>query len=265
LAVSTVNDILQHLQAAAPSELAAEWDNTGLLVGDGDAPVRRVMTCLTITPESAEEAVREQADLIVTHHPLPFRPLKSITTTSATGRMLLRLIEGRCAVISLHTAFDSAADGINEMLAVRLGLEKPRPLVAAPQAGDVVGAGRIAMADPSIPLGILLERAKAALGLATIRHVGATDHRATQIALVCGSGGSFLEAAVAAGCDTMVTGEATFHVCLAARAENVALVLPGHYASERFAMEVLGERIAAAFPEVEVWCSRDERDPISEC
>ena len=94
--------------------LAEEWDNVGLLVGDPDQQVKRVMTCLTITPASAEEALERQAEMIITHHPLPFRPLKRLTTAQTASRLLLQLIEGKIAVHSPHTAFDSAAAGINQ-------------------------------------------------------------------------------------------------------------------------------------------------------
>src|SRR5439155_23559597 len=100
----------------------AEWDNVGLLLGDRAAPVRRVLTCLTVTPESAAEAVESEAQLIVTHHPILFRAVKRLTTATAEGRMLLALIRAGVAVYSPHTAFDNTCGGINEMLARRLGL-----------------------------------------------------------------------------------------------------------------------------------------------
>src|SRR5689334_23056183 len=111
---STVQEVCDFLETFAPARLAEEWDNVGLLVGDRKRPVRKVMTCLTITPASAAEAVAEGVDLIVTHHPLPFKPLKRLTADSLPGRLLLQLIGANIAVHSPHTAFDSAAAGINE-------------------------------------------------------------------------------------------------------------------------------------------------------
>src|SRR5262245_37456662 len=100
--MTTVAELCGFLEAFAPPELAAEWDNVGLLVGDRAQKVERVMTCLTITPMAVAEAIREQADLIVTHHPLPFKPLKRLTADEPAGRMLLDLIRAGVAIHSPH-------------------------------------------------------------------------------------------------------------------------------------------------------------------
>lgn len=260
--MTSVADISSYMDGFAPPNLAEEWDNTGLLVGDRQSAVRRLMTCLTITPESAGEAVADQADLIVAHHPLPFRPLNRITSDDPAGRLLLSLIEARIAVISPHTSFDSAPEGINRMLADRLGLEQPRPLVPASPEDPDCGAARLATLDPAIPLARFLETAKSAFGMSAVRYVGDPQRMVRTVALACGSGGSFLETAGQAGCDTMVTGEATFHTCLAARAAGLGLVLLGHHNSERFAVEALADRLGRDFPDLQCWASRREADPI---
>src|SRR5439155_9172729 len=128
VAMTTVAELCKFLDEFAPPELAAEWDNVGLLVGDWAASVERVMTCLTITPATTAEAIRERAGLIVTHHPLPFRPLKRLTTHDPSGRMLLDLIRAGIAIHSPHTAFDSVAAGINQQLAEGLDLVEIQPL-----------------------------------------------------------------------------------------------------------------------------------------
>ena len=130
----TIQTIAAFLEEFAPSRLAAEWDNVGLLVGDSRAAVARVMTCLTITPASAAEAVRGRADLVVAHHPLPFAALKRVTSETTAGRLLLGLIAARVAVYSPHTAFDSAPAGINGRLAAGLGLRGVVPWRRPPRA-----------------------------------------------------------------------------------------------------------------------------------
>src|SRR5262249_14856041 len=124
----TVADAIAFLEEFAPPSLAAEWDNVGLLLGDRQARVKRIMTCLTVTPESAAEAVEARAQLIVTHHPILFRPAKRLTTANAEGRMLLSLIRAGVAVYSPHTAFDNTRGGINDAIARRLGLTDVAPL-----------------------------------------------------------------------------------------------------------------------------------------
>ena len=118
----TVANVIAFLEEFAPTSLAADWDNVGLLLGDRQTPVERIMTCLTVTPESAAEAVQAKAHLIVTHHPILFRPIKRLTTANAEGRMVLSLVRGGVAVYSPHTAFDNTCGGINDAIARRLGL-----------------------------------------------------------------------------------------------------------------------------------------------
>src|SRR5262245_6835282 len=110
----TVADITRFLEKTTPLALAAEWDNVGLLLGDANQAAGRVMTCLTVTPESAAEAIREKADLIVSHHPILFRAVQKLTAGSTEGRMLLDLVRAGIAVYSPHTAYDNATGGIND-------------------------------------------------------------------------------------------------------------------------------------------------------
>lgn len=363
----TVATILDYLEQFAPPALAAEWDNVGLLLGERSAPVERVMTCLTVTPESAAEAVAEKAGLVVTHHPILFRAVKRLTDATAEGRMLLALARAGVAVASPHTAFDNTRDGINALLAARLGLTDVVPLrrgegprqckvvVFVPEAdlgrvSDAVfaaGAGRIgeyrecsfrlhgtgtffgsdaanptvgqkgrreevaewrlevvcAEADvdrvvtalraahsyeepaydvyplrpaaaplgdgrlgrlpPGVTLAELARRAKESLGAAAVQVVGSPERVVERVAVVCGAGGELLPAAARARADVLVTGEVRFHDYLAAQAQGLALVLPGHYATERFGVEELAKRLQQRWPELRVWASRRETDPVT--
>src|SRR5215510_14038515 len=124
----TVAEFAAYLERFAPCSTAADWDNVGLLLGDPAAPVSRVMTCLTVTPDVSAEAVREGAQLIVSHHPVLFRGAKKLTTTTPDGLAVLPLLRAGVAVYSPHTAFDNCAGGINDRLAARLGLTELSPL-----------------------------------------------------------------------------------------------------------------------------------------
>ncbi|REK26293.1 MAG: Nif3-like dinuclear metal center hexameric protein [Planctomycetota bacterium] len=267
--MASVASIAQFLDTLAPPPLAESWDNVGLLVGDGAAEVARVMTCLTITAETVAEVVEAGAELVVTHHPLPFRPLQRITADRPEGRYLLDLISTGVAVYSAHTAFDSAAAGINQQLATGLGLIEVAPLVpldkARASAGDgldSLGAGRHGRLPAATTLGALLEQAKKFLDISAVRYVGNVDERIERVAVACGSAGEFLEPARQAGCEILVTGETSFHTCLEAEATGVFLVLLGHFASERFALDALAAMLAKEFSDLDVWASRQERDPI---
>jgi dinuclear metal center YbgI/SA1388 family protein len=363
----TVATVIGFLEEFAPPTLAAEWDNVGLLLGDRQAPVERVMTCLTVTPESAAEAVEAKAQLIVTHHPILFRPVKRLTTANPEGRMLLSLIRAGVAVYSPHTAFDNTHGGINDALARRLGLTDVAPLrrgegprqckvvvfvpdkdlarvsdalfaagagcigeyaecsfrlagtgtffgfdasnptvgqkgrredasewrleVVCPEssveavvaamrkahsyeepaydvyplrpAASKLGEGRIGRLSAPQPLADLAAAAKAALGAAAVQTVGDAARPVQRVAIVCGAGGEFLHDAARARADVLLTGEARFHDYLAAQARELSLVLPGHYATERFAVEELATRLQEQWKDVQVWASRRERDPVA--
>lgn len=256
-----VATIAEYLERFAPPQLAAEWDNVGLLLGDRSREVKRIMTCLTVTPETTSEAVAERADLVVPHHPFPFKPLRRITSDLNEGRMLLELAAARIAVYSPHTAFDSAAQGINRWLAEAAGLQNIAPLI--PDADDAnVGTGRMGDVAGSSLAQFAAKVAKS-LKLSGLQIVCRSETPVRRVAVGCGSAGELLEAAMRQQCDCFLTGEARFHACLEAQAAGIALVLVGHYASERFAVDRLAEILAAQFPGVTVWASRREQDPLA--
>jgi dinuclear metal center YbgI/SA1388 family protein len=129
--MTTVADITAFLEEAIPPRLAEEWDNVGLICGDPAALCDRVMTCLTVTSNTAAEAVDEKASLVVTHHPVLFRAVKSLRADRTETAPVFRLIRAGVAVYSPHTAFDNATEGINDLLAAKLGLVEIQPLVPA--------------------------------------------------------------------------------------------------------------------------------------
>jgi dinuclear metal center YbgI/SA1388 family protein len=364
--VPTVADFAAYLERFAPCATAAEWDNVGLLLGDPAASVERVMTCLTLTPDVAEEAVRERVNLIVSHHPIFFRAIKKLTANSGDGKVVFPLMTAGVAVYSPHTAFDNCVGGINDSLAQRLGVANPvplRPRTAAPQCKLVVfvpdadlqkvsdavfaagagvigqyrecsfrlagkgtffgteatnpvvgqkgrredvdewrlevvvpernvaavvaamrkahsyeevafdvyplkpgtagGEGRMGdLAEPAT-LGELVARAKEKLSAASVQVVGDLSRTVRKVAVACGAAGEFLSDAIRSNADVFVTGELRFHDALAARSAGVCVVVPGHYATERPAVEELAARLAAEWPGVTAWASRVERDPVA--
>jgi dinuclear metal center YbgI/SA1388 family protein len=184
-------DVVAALERIAPGRLAAEWDAVGLLVAPRDAAVRRVLTCLTLTPEVAAEAVRERIDLVVTHHPLPFRPIGRLTPETGTGRVLLALVGAGCGIWSSHTAWDSAAGGINDQLAALAGLAEARPIT--PDAVDpAVGFGRVGSAAADVSVAGLAKRLADPLGATGVQIVGDRDRPAGRVGIVCGSGGDLV-------------------------------------------------------------------------
>lgn len=275
---ATVDALCQTLAEMAPIRLAESWDNVGLLTGDRSAPVQRVLTCLTVTPTVVDEAIEKRVDLIVTHHPLPFRPLSKITCDSITGRLLWRLISAQVAIYSAHTAFDSAKDGINQRWAESLSLNDIGPLIppvaaatdqAATQSArsddkNDLGSGRCGtLSNPLAAREVIVRCGRSVSDAIVCRAVGPLDRMITRVGFACGSGGSFVAAAHRRGCELLITGEATFHQCLEAESLGITLGLLGHYHSERFAMEQLAEQLGESHPSLSIWPSQNESDPIT--
>ena len=262
----TVAEILIFLDDFAPKLLAEDWDNVGLLLGSRDSEATSVMTCLTLTPNVAEEAIAEGANLIVSHHPILFRAVQKLTTDNSEGVMLLNLARANVSVFSPHTRYDSARGGINQQLAELLGLTDVAVLRPSdslePADGTVDGAGRYGSLSEAISLSEFNDRVKQALKIDNIQYVGAVDHTIQQVAIACGAAAEFLRDAKRAGCDVLLTGEARFHACLEAEQLGMAMVLPGHYATERPAMEQLARILEQQFTELRVWASQSEYDPV---
>ena len=278
-----LNQITDFLDVICPPPLAEDWDNIGLLLGDRSRSIVSVMTCLTVTPETVREAAAGKADLLISHHPFPFRAEKRWTSDTVNGRMLLALVSAQIAVYSPHTAHDSALGGVNRQLAERVGLTGITPIKpldfsanGAMLAGldaafsasldaeldQPLGIGRIGHFASPIRLAELLVRVRAALNLGILTWVGESDKMITKLAVACGAADSFIPDAVRAGADAMLLGETKLHQALEAKSAGLALILPGHFATERFAMETLAERIQRRFPDLNVWASAEETDPF---
>jgi len=261
-----VTDVLQVLEHLAPARLAEDWDNVGLQVGRRDWPVTRVLVALDVTPEVLAEAQAVAAQMLVTHHPLIFRPLKTLDLDGSAGGMLETLVVQRLAVAAAHTNLDSVAGGVNDILAERVGLTAPRVLAPneSPEGG---GFGRLgALARPTT-LARLAQRVKERMGLAAVRRVGPADLPVRCVAVCSGSGGGLLEAFWRSAADVLITGDLRYHDAREAELRGRGLIDIGHFESEAPVRDVLARRLAdglaAAGRAVEVVVSRVETGPFA--
>ncbi len=255
--------IESYLQSIAPLALAEDWDNVGLLSGNPQSEVKRIMTCLTLSAVTVEESIAEQADLVIAHHPLPFRPVNRIVTSSTTGRYLWELTRAGIAIYSPHTAWDNAKQGINAQLAQMVGLVdvqpmKPARLISNETSG--LGAGRVGNLSSELSVDAIIQQLKSKLAHLRLSCNHPLDTRCRRMAIVCGSGGSFVDLALSRGADLLLTGEATYHQFLEAQSQGLVLLTIGHYASERFAMNQLATMLQNDFHELAIWASRQELD-----
>lgn len=257
--MTTVHDIYNYIDAKAPFSTQMDFDNAGLLVGDKNAPVRRVMVALDATGAVAREAARKGCQLIVTHHPLIFHPLKAVVPADPTQGVVAQLIRKNIAVISAHTNLDMAPGGVNDVLINRLGA-KVTGILEPMEEG--CGMGRLGeLAEPMTPRAFAAH-VKKALGAKAVRAT-LGDRPVKKIAVCGGAGGDMLDLAVSLGADAYVTADVKHHEFLAAQALGVTLVDGGHFATENPMMPVLAEDLGRAFGKdgVEVFLSKANKEP----
>ena len=233
-----LKDLLTVLDGIAPFDTAEPWDNTGLMVGDTLREVRSVLVALDPSTEVIQEAEKLGADLIITHHPLIFTPLKRIDLQESVSRRIARLIRASMALVSMHTNLDAAAGGVADELANRLCLKDVQPLKAL----------RIGKIEQHCEL-----RAWAAsLPFEAVRIVDAG--RPVKTVCACpGSGMDYLGEAIGRGCDTLVTGDVRYHAGLDAKEAGVNVVDLGHFATEEIIVAPLADRLGSLLPGVAVW------------
>lgn len=257
--MAQVKDIYQYIDSIAPFATQLDFDNAGLLVGRADAAVAAVLVTLDITADVIREAVDMGAQLIVAHHPVIFHPLKSITDGDTTGEKVLLLAEHRIAAICAHTNLDAAQDGVNDLLAQRLGLTEIEQLHqdGVDGQGRAYGIGRVGVLDANTPMDAasFAAKVKTDLNAANVRYMDA-GKPVCKVAVGGGSCGSMLGDSVAAGCDTFVTADVKYDVFLEAKALGINLLDAGHFATENVVVEQLANRVRKAFPELSVTVSR---------
>ena len=249
--MATVNGILTALSEFAPPERKMDFDNVGLLVGEGDTEVTRVLAALDITGWVIEEAARYDARLIVSHHPL-FFSLKSVTDGDTTGKKIISLISRGISAICMHTNLDAADGGVNDALASAVGLRDTELLdvEGTDGMGRPYSCGRVGTTDET-DMSSFLIRVRDALGTGGVRYHDAC-RPVRRVCVVGGSGGSMLETAISRGCDTMVTADVKYDVFLEAKERGINLIDADHFCTENVVIPVIRDVIVRAFPEVEV-------------
>lgn len=253
----TKRQVLEVLEELAPLYLQEDYDNAGLQTGIVDEDVSGVLVCLDITEEVLSEAVRLGCNLIVSHHPLIFQPLKQVSDVTWQQRCVMTAIKNGITIYSAHTNLDNARGGVNYKIASLLGLRNLEWLEEkTPDAGSGV-VGDLPAAEDSVSF---LSRLKELFGVDCVMHSAINGGEVKRVA-VCGGAGSFLmDEARAKGADCFITGEISYHHYF--DAGNLLLVALGHYQSERFTIDLLRESITGRFPDLKVLTTSINTNPI---
>ena len=258
--MSTVNNVYEFLKAIAPEEMALESDNVGFLVGISDAAVEKIIVSLEITDDVIDEALNEGAELIVTHHPL-FKSLTSVNDTDKIGQKIVRMLSAGISAICMHTNLDAAQGGVNDTLAIAVGIAsadesaEPLPGCRYTEAGQAVSYGRVGYLQKEYSISEYLDFLKTALDAKGFRYYDA-GRDVRKVAISAGGGSDLWESALKSGCDTFITADMKYKLFLEAKEHNINLIDGGHFCTENLITRVLAEKLQLKFPDAHVFISK---------
>ena len=244
-----LKDLLTVIDDIAPFGLAESWDNVGLMVGNPDQKVSGALVALDLTEEILDEAISAEINVVVTHHPMIFKPLSSVRTDLPPGRLLIKALGAGIAVIGCHTNLDIVSGGVNDILAAKLGLENTKSLICRESSVAVrsdagakpvlSGLGRIGSLSAPMESQPFLEHLAKKLNISILRISGNLPARVNRVAVCGGSGSDLAEIAFSMGAQVYVTGEVKHSVARWAEAAGFCIIDAGHFATENQIVPVL--------------------------
>ena len=249
----TNKEIASLLEEKFPTSLAYSWDNCGLLVGSESDKVENILLTLDVTSEIIDECIEKKVNLIITHHPVIFHPIKKIDNSSIVGRLLANNI----SVVSMHTNLDIAENGVNDCLANILGIKNIKTLC---ENGGSTGLVRYGDVD-TVTVNELVKHVKEKLGCKTVKTNNIKKEIKT-IAVCGGSGGSYLESACEIGADAFITGDVQFDKYHYANQNNILIIDAGHFETETVVLPYLKNLLETQFKNIEICIGENNINPV---
>lgn len=242
-------EIIEVIERTYPKQAAMEWDNVGLLVGRTDKEVKKVLVALDLTDDVLAEAIDSEIDMIVTHHPLIFAPLKKITNEHFIGNRVVKLLQHDISYYAMHTNYDVL--GMAQLAGDIFGLDSTEALdVTDLENGE--GIGRIGDLENKITLKDCCKQVKERFALDAVKVFGDMEHEIKRVAISPGSGKSMLKAALIKHADVLITGDIDHHEGIDAVAQGTAIIDAGHYGLEHIFIKDMTEYLRDNLSEVEV-------------
>lgn len=239
----TVKELYTVFSERIPEEFREEWDNDGLMCSsDASSEVRRVLCTLDVTEEIVDYAIDRCFDLIISHHPLIFRPISSVTEDNPTARKLIKLIESGISVFSFHTRADKVSGGVNDRLCDLLGMYDTEPF------GEGL-LGRVGEIDEEMSLEDFAYKVKFAIGADAVKYADGYNS-VRRVAVVGGDGKDFIKSAISAGADTFLSGRLGYNVMEEASELGINLIEAGHFYTEHPVTELFTGIVNKADPDI---------------
>lgn len=230
-------EIIDYIEEKSPISLAEQWDNVGLLVGSKEKKVGKVLLALDATDEVIEQAITQECDMLITHHPLIFSGMKRVTDEDFIGRRILKLISHDIAYYAMHTNCDVAI--MNDEAASRIQLQAEDVLeeVTKDSEGEVMGIGKVGRIPKAMTIRELAQLVKEQFSIDHVRVTGDLEEIVQRVAISTGSGKSMTKYAVAKGAQVMISGDMDHHTVIDALAQGMQVIDAGHFGTERFMVD----------------------------
>ncbi len=235
-----VNEIIELIEKVCPKNLAYDWDNVGLLCGDGNKEINTVFVTLDTNLNTVKEAVDAGADMIVSHHPILLGGIKRIDYSTPVGQMLKLLIENNIPVYAAHTNMDTAKGGINDVLAELFGLTDVKILEQHTKNPEA-GLGRYGKLKTPVTFSTLAKITKEKLKTPCVRASGSPDTIISTLAVASGSCSEIIPIAKALGADAVITGDMKYHNTIDNVESGICIIDAGHYPTEIIVMDIFAD------------------------
>lgn len=256
-----IKEVLSALERFAPLPLQEGWDNAGLQVGLTEAEVSGALLCLDVNERIIDEAIAKGLNLVVSHHPLLFRGLKTIGDGDYVQRTVMKAIRNGITVVSMHTNMDNARGGVNYKIAEKLGLTDVRFMAPKTVDGVEAGSGVVGELPEEMAADDFVLMVKRVFGVECAMCNELLRRKIRRVAICGGAGDFLLDDAVRAGADAFITGEMHYHVYFG-REQQLQICVIGHYQSEQYTSEVFREVIEEACPGLPLHIAETCTNPI---
>lgn len=255
-----IKEVLSALERFAPLPLQEGWDNAGLQIGLTEAEVSGALLCLDVNEAIVDEAIEKGCNLIVSHHPLLFKGLKTISDGDYVQRTVMKAILNRIAIVSMHTNMDNAKGGVNYKIAEHLGLHDVE--FFAEKSGDVeAGSGVVGLLPEPMSATAFIQLVKERFGVKCAQCNELLLRPVNKVAICGGSSDFLLGDAIAQGADAFITGEMHYHVYFGLE-QKIQICVIGHYESEQFTSEIFKSIIEDECPGLPVMIAKTSTNPI---
>lgn len=251
-------EIIEKLEEIAPISYAENWDNVGLLVGRKNKPVQKIMVALDATDSVIEQAVKAEVDLLITHHPMIFSPMKKITEDDFIGRRVIALLRADISYYAMHTNYDVCV--MNDKAAEKLGLQVEDILEPVKEAdGEWKGIGKVGILSKPSTVEELAEKIKKVFQISDVRITGEANRKVEKIAISTGSGKSMMKLALEKGAQVLITGDMDHHTVIDALDQGMQIIDAGHYGTEHFMVHEVAAYLEEQFSSrVKVICATED-------